>query len=96
MLASESVPIDVLLPAEMVPPLCNAILPKDPVPEIAAPDATVTVPLPYSDPVTSSIPSLTSVNPLYVFTPVRATVPNPLFVSEPIPLITPMWVPLML
>ena len=75
-----------LLPGSTAPPMVK--LPSGPSPISVAPDATVTAEF-ASDPLTSRVPALTVVLPLYVFAPNSVRTPAPFFSRVPVPLITP-------
>ena len=83
------------LPGLTVEPLCIVSAPTVPAPASVAPLATVTAELPI-EPLTSSVPALTVVAPLWVLAPVKVNVPAPSFVNVPVPLSTPAYVPLAL
>jgi len=70
------VPSDVTLPA------------ITPLPPSVAPDATVTRPAPSAS-FTSSVPLRIAVAPPYVLPPESVSVPTPVLVNDPEPLITP-------
>ena len=76
------------LPGLTVEPLAIVSAPTVPAPASVPPLDTETAELPM-EPLTSSVPALTVVPPLWVLVPDSVTVPVPCFVSVPVPLSTP-------
>ncbi len=86
-----------LAPGAMCPPLLMATAPAiEPVPPSVPPLLTITGPLPVPLPevlFTSSVPAETVVPPMYVLPPdggASVKTPEPVFVSPPTPLMTPL------
>ena len=79
-------PIEV--PGDSVPPLLTTVVPTVPVPPSVPPLLTVTLDNAI-EPVTSNVPALTVVAPLYKFTPERVSVPAPACWTVPVPETTP-------
>ena len=80
------------MPGLTVEPLAIVSAPTVPAPASVAPLLTDTAEL-ASDPLTSSVPALTVVPPLWGLVPDKVTVPVPCLVRVPVPLSTPAYVP---
>ncbi len=89
--AKERSPATVIVPIEFpgakVPPFATVTVPVVPVPPKVAPESTNTSDL--IEPLTTSVPPLTSVSPVYVLSPESVSVPSPHFSREASPPIEP-------